>query len=210
MSRSPLYRLTLATVLAAIVLGLALGAWFLAGGARRPPEATLATLYPSPRPLPEFALLAHDGSRFDRSRLTGHWTLLFLGFTQCPDVCPATLTTLAAARRALRMLPEPVRPAVVLVSVDPSHDTPAVLAAYVPRFDPAFVGATGEEAALAPLARALGAYVSSADDAGRVTHSGAVYLIDPQARIAAVYTTLPAPLALAADYRRVLRARGGA
>ena len=104
------------------------------------------------------------------------------------------------------------RETVVLVSVDPAHDTPAALAAYLPHFDPAFAGATGDAAALAPLARALGAYVAPAtgEAGGRVVHSGAVYLIDPAARIAAVYTTLPAPLALAADYRRVLRARGGA
>ena len=210
MSRSPLYRLTLATVLAAVVLSMALGAWLARrdGAAAAPP--TLATLYPVPRPLPDFALVAHDGTRFDRSRLAGHWTLLFLGFTQCPDICPATLMTLAAARRALGMLPERQRPSIVLVSVDPAHDTPAALAAYVPRFDPAFVGATGEATALAPLMGALGAYASpvGGEAAGRIVHSGAVYLIDPEARIAAVYTTLPAPLALAADYRRVLRARG--
>ena len=91
MSRSPLYRLTLATVLAAVVLSMALGAWLARrdGAAAAPP--TLATLYPVPRPLPDFALVAHDGTRFDRSRLAGHWTLLFLGFTQCRGRCVGIL-----------------------------------------------------------------------------------------------------------------------
>ena len=208
MSRSPLHRLTLATVLATLILGVA-----LLGGLRGrhvapgAPGPTLATVYPAPRPLPEFGLVAQDGSRFDRTRLQGHWTLLFLGFTQCADVCPATLATLAAARRAL---PAARRPAVVMVSVDPAHDTPAALAAYLGHFDPSFVGVSGAEAALRPLASALGAYYAPADDATPATHSGATYLIDPAARIAAVYTTLPAPLALAADYRRLTRAGGGA
>jgi protein SCO1/2 len=209
--RARLSRLTVAMLLLAGVLGVAAGAYLLGVPRGAPSAPPLATVLDAPRPLPEFSLVAHDGSRFDRARLTGHYTLLFLGFTRCQDVCPATLAVLAATRRALAGLPAARRPRVVMVSVDPAHDTPAALAAFVPRFDPEFVGVGGADAALRPLAAALGAYYSPgpADGTGGAMHSGAVFLIDPAARLAAVYTTLPAPTLLAADYVRLTRARGG-
>jgi protein SCO1/2 len=180
-----------------LAAALALG---VTGCGQRPPapSASLATTYPTPRALPAFSLTRHDGTRFDRAALEGHYTVLFLGFSQCLDVCPATLATLAAA---MQRLPGAHRPQVVMVSVDPAHDTPEVLAAFVAHFDPAFVGAVGPEPAFAPLATALGAYYApgSADGAQRVTHSGALFLIDPAAHLRAVYTTLPPPAALAAD-----------
>jgi len=187
--------------LGALLLVAAIGGYVVRVG-RPPLPPALATVYPIPRDLPPFVLVDQAGARFDRGSLAGHYTLLFLGFTQCPDVCPATLATLAAAYRAM---PASGRPAVVMVSVDPAHDTPAALAAFVPRFDPAFVGAVGDAAALQPLAAALGAYYApgSADGATRVQHSGAVFLIDPRSAVAAVYTTLPAPAALAADVARL-------
>lgn len=206
--RGPSRPLLLGLGLAALALVLAL-AWFAqrAASVAPAPAASLATAYPTPRPLPAFALTREDGSRFDRAALEGHYTVLFLGFSQCPDVCPATLSTVAAA---MAHLPAARRPAVVMISVDPAHDTPAALAAFVSRFDPAFAAAVGPEPALAPLAAALGAYYApgSADGAARVTHSGALFLIDPAARLRAVYTTLPPPAALAADLQGRLAGGG--
>jgi protein SCO1/2 len=195
--------LGLAAVLAGIVAYRALGG----GGA-----AGLAAVYPEPRPLPEVALVAHDGSRFDRSRLAGHYTLLFLGYTNCPDVCPTTLVELAGARRALAALPAALQPAVVMLSVDPARDTPAVLARYVPHFDPTFVGVSGPDAALQAWAHALGAMYEAEpaqDGAYRVDHSAALFLIDPSARLLAVYPATPSAASLAADYAHLVRTRSG-
>ncbi|MEI8297598.1 MAG: SCO family protein [Pseudomonadota bacterium] len=172
----------------------------------------LAAVYPEPRPLPAIALLAQDGSRFDRSHLTGHYTLLFLGYTNCPDVCPTTLMELAGARRALASLPASLQPAVVMLSVDPLRDTPAVLARYVPHFDPTFVGVSGTDAALQAWARALGAMYAAEpaqDGAYRVDHSAALFLIDPSARLLAVYPATPSAASLAADYAHLVRTRNG-
>ena len=117
--------------------------------------------------------------------MRGRWTFVFFGFVNCPDVCPTTLATLAAVRNSLADLAEPYRPRVVLVSVDPARDTPAVLAQYVLHFDPSFVGVTGSPAALDTLTRALGVavIVGPADAAGNysVDHTAAVFLVDPEA-----------------------------
>ena len=102
-----------------------------------------ATLLTPPRPLPEFELIDQDGSPFTQAQLRGHWSVLFFGFTHCPDVCPTTLGVLAKARQELSDLPDELQPHVVLVSVDPKRDTPQQLASYVKFFDSSFTGVTG-------------------------------------------------------------------
>ncbi len=183
------------------------------GGGEGAPPAGLAAVYPQPRPLPDIALIAHDGTPFGRERLRGHYTLLFMGYTHCPDVCPTTLVELAAAHRALSTLPPALQPAVVLMSVDPARDTPAVLAGYVTHFDPSFTGLSGTAEALQAWARALGGvYTPEAphDGAYGVDHSAALFLIDASARLLAVYPASLSAAALAADYTRLVRARSGA
>lgn len=133
--------------------------------------------------------------------------MLFFGFTHCPDVCPTTLARLAGVQRRL---PAAVRERVrfMLVSVDPMRDTPARLAEYVSAFGQDFVGATAPLGDLAPLLRELGvsyAYTAQPTDehaghdahaghadhgtpAYTVTHSETLYVLDPQARLYAVFT----------------------
>jgi protein SCO1 len=200
--------LVLAACLVAALAGAYLArAWLAGRGA--PPATEVAAVYAAPRPLPAFELLAHDGSRFDRARLLGRYTLVVFGFTNCPDVCPTTLLELAKTERLLADLPAARRPAVVMVSVDPGRDTPEVLGRYVPHFDPGFVGVTGPDAAIAVLAAALGAaYQKGAETDGSyaVDHTAALFLIDPEARLAAVFPAPHAAQAIAADYRRILAA----
>ena len=202
--------LVLAACLVAALGGALVALYWLArpGSA---PATEAAAVYAAPRPLPAFELVAHDGSRFDRARLTGRYTLLFFGFTNCPDLCPTTLTELAQAARLLEDLPAADRPRVVLVSVDPERDTPAVLARYLPHFDARFVGVTGGEAAIGTLAQALGAAYQKGepvDGSYAVDHTAAVFLIDPAARLAAVFPTPHVARTIAADYRRILAGRG--
>jgi protein SCO1 len=200
--------LVLAACLIAALAGAYLArSWFAREGAAPATEA--AAVYAAPRPLPAFELLAHDGSRFDRARLLGHYSLLFFGFSNCPDLCPTTLAELARTERLLADLPAVRRPAVVLISVDPARDTPEVLGRYVPHFDPDFVGVTGPDAAVAVLATALGAaYQKGAETDGSyaVDHTAALFLIDPEARLVAVFPTPHAAATIAADYRRILAA----
>src|SRR6478609_2936034 len=119
-------RTTLWILLVALAAGLGLWAaqHAFAPGAPARPELRAVRLFPEPRTLPAFSLQQSDGTRLVPGELQGHWTLVFLGFTHCPDVCPTTLAELAQAQRAWQTLPEATRPRVLFVSVDPDRDTP--------------------------------------------------------------------------------------
>jgi protein SCO1/2 len=200
--------LVAACLVAALGGALAARHWLAAPA---PPVTEAAAVYAAPRPLPPFELVARDGARFDRGSFAGHYTFVFFGFTNCPYLCPTTLAELAQATRLLADLPAASRPAVVMVSVDPERDTPALLARYVEHFDARFVGVTGSDAALTTLATAVGAAYQrtpEADGSYSVDHSAAVFLIDPESRLAAVFPTPQVARTVAADYRRILAARG--
>lgn len=165
-----------------------------------------------PQPLPEFALVAEDGRPFTRAGLENRWTLLFFGFTHCPDVCPTTLALLADVRKRLGDLPEGSRPEVALVSVDPARDTPEAMAGYVRGFDPSFRGITGSPAAIDSFTAALGIAhrkVPMGADQYMVDHTAAVFLIDPQARRTAVFSPPLNAADIASDYRAILASSPG-
>ncbi len=202
--------LIVAIVLAGVLAGAATAQYFWrARGA--PPELEQAVLFSETRALPAFALLDQAGRPFGPEQLRGHWTLLFFGFVNCPDVCPTTLATLAAARKSLADLPDAERPAVTLVSVDPARDTPDVLARYVAHFDPSFRGITGSAEAINTLASALGVAVivgpAAADGSYTVDHSAAIFLVNPEGRIAALFGTPHEAGTIARDFRRIVAAR---
>ena len=175
------------------------------------PALERATLFEASRPLPAIALQDQSERAFDRGRMRGHWTLLFFGFTNCPDVCPTTLATLAEARRQLADLPPGEIPDVVLATVDPARDTPATLARYVAHFDPSFTGITGSPESIEAFTRDLGVAVMigepAADGSYTVDHSAAVFLIDPAAEFTALFSTPHEAATIARDYRRIVSAR---
>jgi protein SCO1/2 len=178
-----------------VVIGLAGGSWFLTqaleGGARAPQRATVL---PVAQPLPEFSLRDDQGGLLTRASLTGGWHLLFFGFTNCPDICPVTLQQLATARRRLADDDQSPLPGILLISVDPERDSPEVLADYVSHFGDGVRGATGSIDELRTLTSALGIHFEKApsepsDNNGNyaVNHSAAVLVIDPQARLKALF-----------------------
>lgn len=200
----------------AVVIGLvaivaALAGALLARGTlseRTLPQAamTAGTLLQPPRPVADFALVDQNEQPFTPAALRDRWTFLFFGFTNCPDVCPATLGVLAQIEKSLQDLPETQRPRIVLVSVDPERDTPQQLASYVKFFSPSFTGVTGSKDAIDAFTRAMGvpAAVSKSADAYTVDHSASIFLIDPQARFQALFSTPHVPDKIAADYRRIV------
>ena len=134
-----------------------------------------------PRDIGEFALVDHHGAVFDAGRLKGQWTLIFFGFTHCPDVCPTTLSELARLADQLEDS-EPDATQVVMVTVDPARDTPDRLSEYVPYFNPDFVGVTGEFEQILTVAQRLNApfrKVSAADGSYQMEHSANVVLMNP-------------------------------
>ncbi len=116
-------------------LALAGGIWsgsaLLRSGAPAAPVYQAATVLPVPRPLSGFELTDQDGRPFGSEQLTGRWSLIFTGFTNCGHICPMTMARLRAIVDATAA---PVD--VVFVSVDPGRDTPEAIKAYVQRFDP--------------------------------------------------------------------------
>ena len=153
-------------------------------------QAGSIIFYPTPRPLPDFSLSQSDGTRLIPGELKGHWTLVFLGFTFCPDVCPTTLAELKAAWASLGKRGAQDKLRVDFVSVDPERDTPDTLAKYVGFFSPDFLAATGTDAELSKLTRALGiVYSRTKKDDGsiEVDHSGSIVIVDPQGRLVGLF-----------------------
>jgi protein SCO1 len=187
----------------AAIAGAGLG--MLLFPADEPVEFTAGTRLTEPRPLPEFELTGHDGRAVTRDAFAGDWTLVFYGFTHCPDVCPNTLFMLD--RVVARLAEEGHQtPGVLFISVDPERDSPQQIAEYVNYFNPGFLGATGDEENLATVAASMSvAYELRALDEGYdVIHSSAVLLIDPEARLHALFTPPLAANAIAADLRQLL------
>jgi len=169
-------------------------------------ETENATVLPAGRPLPEFELTDVEGRPFTNSSLEGRFTLLFFGFTNCPDVCPITLQVLASVQEQLRNEAPDAVPDVVFVSVDPFRDTPERIAAYVAAFDPSFIGVTGPDERLEPLIDALGVGVEKHEHHGEqynVVHSGVIYVIGPRAEWIAVSSGPHVPPTIAADFLKI-------
>ena len=193
-------------MLRVLVVGLVVlvAAMFMMPRPTSPPSA--ATILPEPRELPAVELVDAHGSRLDLDAFRGHFSLLYFGFTQCPDVCPLTLKALADARAKVSDRAPQAVPQVVFVSVDPERDTPAAIAQYLGHFDASFVGATGSDARLAPLVAALGVTVEKhhhGEDHSSVTHNDTVYVIGPNAELVAIASGPHDPATLASDYIKI-------
>ena len=185
---------------AAAALALAAGAWLaLRLGEPQAQALQSGVLLGAPRPVAEFALTDHEGRPFTREQLRGRWSLVFAGFTHCPDVCPTTLGLMKVVAQQLGDR----APAMVFLSVDPARDTPAVLKQYVQFFGGAVTAVTGERAGLDALCASLGiAYVKipgATDDAYTVDHSAALVLVDPEGRVAGYFPPPHKADTLAAD-----------
>ena len=172
---------------------------------RATPPPVAATVLPEPRALPAVELVDAAGAPLGLDAFRGRFTLLYFGFTRCPDVCPITLKTLADARAAVAARAPQAVPQIVFVSVDPSRDTPADIAEYLGRFDAAFVGATATTERLAPLLAALGVTVEKHrhDEDYTITHNDTVYVIGPGAELIAVASGPHDAATIASDFLKI-------
>ena len=165
------------------------------------------------RALPEFKLTDHHNKTLDRSRFKGKWSLMFFGYTSCPDVCPTTLNTISHVISALNdpLVQETVK--VYFVSVDPGRDKPELLANYMNYFNPDFIAATSDFSNLDILTDAVGASYrigkkAESDPSYSVDHSGFVALINPEAEYAGLLFTDPSNVqAIARDLTRLVKER---
>jgi protein SCO1/2 len=197
-----------------VVLVLLVAAMFVLPRGQRGAAPQNATELPQPTPLADVRFVDKSGREAHLSDFKGDFTLLFFGFTNCPDVCPLTLAMLAQVRADIAQRAPRFTPRVLFVSVDPGRDTPERIAAYLNGFDAEFAGVTAPDAALAPLLMQLGVAVEKQHDHSgggnyNVVHNSAIYVLDPNAEWIAVSTGPHDPKVFASDYLR-LRQRHGA
>ncbi len=187
----------------------ALGA--LAGGiaarmlAQKPISLQSGTLLPQPRALASFKLTDFDGRALGNAELDGHPSLLFFGYTYCPDICP---TTLALARESLKQHPM-AGLRFLFITVDPERDTPAALRQYLGAFGTDFTGASGSGEQLAALMRSVSAGSAEreplTDGSYQLAHSATLYLLDKRGRLIAVFSPPLSSAGLTADLRAIER-----
>ncbi len=167
------------------------------------------------KPLPPFALIDHRGLSFKNDRLAGKWSLVLLGYTHCPDICPFTMQNLASVIEQLTMRVSPDKlPQVIFVGVDEQRDKP-VLADYVTAFNPDFIGVTGDWPAIKTVVDGVGGFARidkkrPGQDEYQVSHSAFVSVIDPEGRIAARLNPPMQPAKTAAFLAKLMRDYGKA
>jgi protein SCO1 len=152
------------------------------------PDIVTGTLLTQPKSLPAFNFVNHHGESFTQRDLVGQWSLMFTGFTTCPDICPATMPILNELDEKLRANGTGLK--LILLSIDPERDTPDVLASYVEFFNRSMIGVTGDLPAIERFCDEIGmSFIHIPGTAGRYTvdHTGALVLIDPRARIAGYF-----------------------
>jgi len=184
-------RSTLMVLIAALAAGLGMFAaqrYFGTAGstpAVQAGELKSVQLITPPRELADYRLTLSDGKPATPASLRGAWTIVFLGFTHCPDVCPTTLAELAKAQKSWETMPAPIRPRVLFVSVDAERDTPAKTGEYAHFFRKDTLAASGDPAALANFAQVLGlVFMKAPLDNGdySMDHSATLVVLDPQGR----------------------------
>lgn len=204
-NRSTLIVLAIAAAFAGLLAG-----WHFSHRPSAPTEGpALQSMkrFETPRALPPFQLTRDDGHPVDNNALKGHWTLVFIGFTHCPDVCPTTLAELKVAQDQWASIPEAKRPRVMFVAVDPERDTPEITGRYAHAFHQDTLAATGTQAQLEAFARDLSLVFmkNPSDDPNKpdryaVDHSAALAVIDPEGRMAGVIQPPFDPGKIATDF----------
>lgn len=153
-------------------------------------------------------LTDHTGRPRKLEDFRGKAVVLFFGFTQCPDVCPTTMTDVAAALRKLG--PDADRVQVLFVTVDPERDTPELLGKYVTSFDPRFLGLRGDLPATQKAAKEFKVYFEKrkVGDTYTMDHSGQSYVIDPRGRLRLLVRPDRIDADLADDLKTILKESG--
>lgn len=160
-----------------------------------------------PRPVADFTLPATTGGDLSLSSIgeAGDYTLIFFGYTHCPDFCPLTLAEFRLIKRELADLAD--RVTFLFISVDPARDTPELLGQYVRSYDPEFIGMTGDDVTLAQLTPDFGLYYERHEEEGEnyvVDHSTSSYFIDPQQQMRTIISYSADPDDITAHIRDVI------
>ena len=190
--------------MAAVALAAAVAGVYVARLVSQPavPSLESGTSLPRPKVLSDFSLVDTQGAATTQASLRNHPTLVFFGFTHCPDVCPTTLAVLASVQKSVGVPGLKV----ALISVDPERDTPEQLGKYVSSFGGDLIGLTGTPSEIVKATKSFGVAAQRVDLPGgsyTMDHSATVFALDKAARIVAVFTPPFNAAALTRDVARL-------
>lgn len=196
-----------------IAIGSAVGTWWLHDGApaardwAHAPQELQGLIWPQAREVAAFTLNTQQSKPFGREQLLGHWSLIYFGYLQCPDICPVTLQSMHGMQKLLAEQASGAIPEQYLfVSVDPVNDTPERIASYLDFFGGDVTGLSGDPDELARLATSVGVmYAEHVDENGTrsMDHSTSIVLVDPQGRAVAALPGPHQPQVMARQYREL-------
>lgn len=180
------------------ILALLFGMWTHYNFGNKNKSQTLilnsTTLLPQPRPIQDFHLINDHNRPFTNNDFKNHWSFVFFGFTNCPQLCPTTLSVLNQMYKNLQQAHLQSMPQIVFISVDPDEDTPQKIRNYITSFNPNFVGATGSKQQLDALTKEFNVMYAKVFPNGEqshysIDHSGTILLINPAGQLAAIFST---------------------
>ena len=198
---SPRFVLVAAALAALVILGAGV---FLALTLRDNPRGATGTMLASAIGGP-FRLTDQNGKTVTDADLKGKWSLVYFGYTHCPDACPTALNDISIALEDLGTKRDAVRP--VFITVDPERDTPEALKAYVTSFDAPILALTGTPEQVAQAAKGYRVYYAKHPEAGgeySMDHSSVIYVMDPQGRFTASFTHESTPEQIAERLKKLL------
>jgi len=152
-----------------------------------------------------FRLVDQDGKTVTDADLKGKWSLVYFGYTHCPDACPTALNDISIALDELGPKRGEVRP--VFITVDPERDTPDVLKSYVTSFDAPILALTGTPEEIAQAAKGYRVYYAKHPEPGgdySMDHSSVIYVMDPEGRFTASFTHESSPEEIAERLKKLL------
>jgi len=184
--------------IAAMVAGL----WLAQTTQQEPikPPGIHGAIYPSEKNILPFQLNNQHSESFTEQNLKGQWSLIFVGYTHCPDVCPTTLTLMNDVSQRMTAM-KYIVPRIIFLSIDPERDTSDVIKQYVEYFNADFIGLTGAIEQINRFSQNLNAVYRKAPGlSGEITaddylmdHSSALMLINPNGHMQSVLTTPHTP-----------------
>jgi protein SCO1 len=164
--------------------------------------SSVGTVIDPPLPVSDFTLTDQHGKPTSLHDLHGKVTLVYLGYTNCTDICPTTMANFTRIKQALGADAE--KAAFVFITIDPAHDTPEVLAQYLGVFDPSFIGLSGDLPAIQKAAQAFQTSFLPQPDGKTIDHTERIYLLNKEASIRISYLRDALPAAIASDMKLLM------
>lgn len=153
------------------------------------PSVEVATIISPAKNIDSFSLISTDGNSFTNKELKGHWSLLFFGYTSCPDVCPHTLGSMKRVWEIMQAKSSHKydKPNFFFVTITPKEDNKETLKGFLKSFHADFKGLTGDSLEINKIKSSMGIYSHLSKDGNSIEHSSSLFLVNPQGRVKAVF-----------------------